>query len=104
GAVLREHPELKKHLDDELPGGSFGATALLAAVYQGNKEMVETLLSAGADIDARSHWWAGGFGVLDHDGPLVPFLISRGATVGVHAAARLGMLDRLEELLAKGPD
>jgi ankyrin repeat protein len=104
GAVLREHPELKKRLDDELPGGSFGATALLVAVYQGNKEMVEALLSAGADIDARSHWWAGSFGVLDHDGPLVPFLISRGATVDVHAAARLGMLDRLEELLAEDPD
>lgn len=102
--VLRKHPELKSRLDDELPGGHFGATALLMAVYRGNRAMVDALLSAGADIDARSHWWAGSFGVLDHDGPLVPHLISRGATVDVHAAARLGKMDRLEELLSGDPE
>jgi ankyrin repeat protein len=61
------------------------------------------LLRAGASINARSHWWAGGFGVLDSDHDLAPFLIERGAVVDAHAAARLGMLDRLEELLSSRP-
>ena len=46
----------------------------------------------GANINARTQWWAGGFGVLDlaplH---LTEYLISRGAHIDIHAAARLGM-------------
>jgi ankyrin repeat protein len=102
-AVLERHPELKSHLDDPLPDYAFGGTALLAAVHRGNRDMVDVLLRAGADINARSHWWAGSFGVLDHDGDLAPFLIERGATVDAHAAARLGMLDRLEALVSANP-
>ena len=57
-----------------------------------------------ADINARSHWWAGSFGVLDNDGGLAPYLIDRGARVDAYAAARLGMLDRLEALVKDNPD
>jgi ankyrin repeat protein len=102
--VLDRHPELKARLDDPLPDFGFGATALLGAVYRNNREMVEVLLRAGADINARSGWWAGSFGVLDHDGGLSQFLIERGATVDVHAAARLGMLARLEALIGENPE
>jgi ankyrin repeat protein len=101
--VLERHPELKSHLDDPLPGYAFGGTALVAAVHRGNCDMVDVLLRAGADINARSHWWAGSFGVLDHDGELAPFLIERGARVDVHAAARMGMLERLDELVSASP-
>ena len=98
--VLERHPDLHGKLDDALPGSAFGSTALLEAVDLRNRDMVDVLLHAGADINQRSHWWAGGFGVLDqHDRELADFLIDRGATVDVHAAARLGMLDRLRELL-----
>ena len=101
--VLDRFPELKGKLDEELVGGSFGKTPLLAAVYRGNREMVDALLEAGANINQRSHWWAGSFGVLDHDGDMADFLIARGATVDAHAAARLGRLDRLRELIATDP-
>jgi ankyrin repeat protein len=101
--VLTQHPELTARLDDPLPDYAFGGTALLAAVHRGNREMIDVLLRAGANINARSHWWAGSFGVLDHDGDLAPFLIERGAVVDVHAAARLGMLDRLHELVSANP-
>jgi ankyrin repeat protein len=101
--VLARHPELRSRLNDPLPGGAFGATALLAAVHHRNREMIEVLLRAGADINARSHWWAGSFGVLDADTELAPFLIDRGATVDVHAAARLGMTARVEELISADP-
>ena len=101
--ALQDHPELKARLDDPLPGFAFGATPLLAALPSGNREMIDLLLEAGADINQRSHWWAGSFGVLDEDHGLAPYLIERGARVDVHAAARLGMMDRLAELIAADP-
>jgi len=101
--VLAEHPGLKARLDEPLPGGEFGATALLTAAHQGNRELVDLLLDAGADINQRSHWWAGSFGVLDHDGPMVSYLIERGATVDAYAAARHGMMDRLQALVEADP-
>ena len=103
-AVLAAHPGLARQLDAPLvPDTAFGATPLLAAVTQGNREMVDVLLAAGADINARSHWWAGSFGVLDRDSDLVPYLIERGATVDVHAASRHGLLDRVRQLVAADP-
>jgi ankyrin repeat protein len=102
--LLAQHPALKEQLNDPLPGGAFGATPLLHAVQHGHRHMVEVLLDAGADINQRSHWWAGGFGVLDHDNAtLAPFLIERGAFVDAYAAARLGMIDRLRDLIAADP-
>ncbi|HKC46433.1 MAG TPA: hypothetical protein VKB63_02445, partial [Gemmatimonadales bacterium] len=98
-AVLERYPELKSRLNDTMPGLHFGATPLLAAVPFANREMIDALLDAGADINQKSHWWAGGFGVLDDDHGLAPFLIERGAAVDVHAAARLGMMDVLERLV-----
>jgi ankyrin repeat protein len=102
-AVLEQYPALKSRLDDPLPNGAFGGTALLAAVHQGNRAMVDVLLRDGADVNARSHWWAGSFGVLDDDHGLASFLIERGASVDAHAAARLGMMDRLDQLVSANP-
>jgi len=101
--VLGSHPELKSKLNDPMPGAPFGGTALIAAVQRTNREMIDVLLAAGADINGRSHWWAGGFGVLDDDRGLASFLIVRGARVDAHAASRLGMLDRLKELISANP-
>src|SRR6266705_709030 len=104
GDVLECYPELKPRLNEPAPDHPFGITALLAAVQRRNKEMIDVLLRAGADINARSHWWAGSFGVLDNDSGLASFLIERGAIVDVHAAARLGMMERLKELISGNPD
>jgi ankyrin repeat protein len=101
--VLAEHPELGARLNESMPGGSFGATPLLTAVHDGNRELAGLLLDAGADINQRSHWWAGGFGVLDHEGPMVPYLTERGARVDAYAAARHGMMDRLAALVEADP-
>ena len=69
-----------------------------------SEAMLEVLLEAGADINARSQWWAGGFGLLDSAEPeLAARAIQRGATVTIHAAARLGMIDKLKELIAADP-
>ncbi len=101
--VLERSPEVKARLNDPLPGFAFGATPLLAALPWGNREMLDLLLQAGADINQRSHWWAGSFGVLDDDRGLASFLIERGARVDIHAAARLGMMNTLAELLQGDP-
>ncbi|MBV9481588.1 MAG: ankyrin repeat domain-containing protein [Acidobacteria bacterium] len=102
--VLQEHPELKLRLDDPLPGFAFGGTALLQAVRGANRRAIDILLDAGADINQRSHWWAGGFGVLDDDRGLAPYLMERGARLDVHAAARLGMFEQLKGLVSANPD
>jgi ankyrin repeat protein len=102
-AILASSPELKAHLNEGDPDFHFGATPLLLALEKRNREMVDLLLAAGADINARSNWWAGSFGVLDSESGLEDFLIERGAFVDVHAAARLGRVDRLKELVEADP-
>ena len=103
--VLEEHPELKSGLNGGMSGYDFGMQPLLAAVQRSDRKTVDVLLRAGADINARSDWWAGGFGVLDEcSAEMAPFLIERGAVVDAHAAARLGMLEKLEELVAENPE
>jgi ankyrin repeat protein len=102
--LLRTHRELRLRLNDPIPGGDFGATALGPAVRRKNREMIDLLLRHGADVNARSHWWAGSFGALDLCDPeLAPFLIERGARVDAHSAARLGMLDELDALVGANP-
>ena len=102
--VLLRHPSLKSRIDEPLPNYSFDTPALVAAVQKGNRDIVDVLLNAGANINERTRWWAGSFGVLDCAGPkLADHLISRGATVDIHAAARLGMIDRVREHLTRDP-
>jgi ankyrin repeat protein len=102
--VLNRYPALKPRLNDPLPNHSFDTPPVVAAVYKNNRELIEVLLEAGADINARSRWWAGGFGVLDNSSAeLTPYLIERGATVDIHAAARLGMFDRVRNLVEAEP-
>jgi ankyrin repeat protein len=99
--LLKKHPELQARIDDPLPDYGFGQQALFAAVQRSDQATIDVLLGAGADIRKRTEWWAGGFGVLDDCDPsLVDFLIERGAVLDAHAAARLGMMAKLRELVA----
>ena len=103
-ALLDRYPELRAHINDPLPRYGFGVHALFAAVQRSDRATIDVLLEAGADVQKRTEWWAGGFGLLDDCEPeMVPFLTERGALVDAHAAARLGMLDRLRELLEADP-
>ena len=70
-----------------------------------NLPLLDVLLAYGADLNLKSTWWAGGFGLLEHDcspEEAAP-LIARGAVVDVFAAANLGMFDRLRELVERDP-
>jgi ankyrin repeat protein len=83
---------------------SFGATPLIHAIGTDDRGVVDLLLDLGADINQRSDWWAGSFGVLDSaSDDLSEHLLSRGATLTPHAAARLGKLDRLRAMLDENP-
>lgn len=107
--LLDRHPQVKQRINEPFPGASFGETPLLACLRLESRELIDVLLAAGADINQKSHWWAGGFGVLDAAADperpawLAPFLIERGAIVDMHAATRLAKLDRMKELVAADP-
>ena len=91
-------------LERPLPHDPFGATVITHPAKRGDLAMVDVLLRHGADINRRSDWWAGSFGVLDMCDPAIaPELIARGARVDVNAAARLGLLDTLVQLLDADP-
>jgi ankyrin repeat protein len=102
--LIQKHPELRLGINDPLPNYGFGTQALFAAVQRSDRATIDVLLEAGAEIRKRTDWWAGGFGVLDDCDPgLVEFLAERGAVVDAHAAARLGMMPKLRELVAADP-
>lgn len=99
-AAVREllacNPALKARID-ELIGG-FDSPAILCVR---SPAMLDVLLDAKANINAKSRWWAGGFGLLHSAEPkLAAHAIQRGAIVDVHAAPRLGMFEKLRELIA----
>ncbi len=99
--LLESHPELRAKINEPLPNYGFGQHALFAAVQRSDRATIDVLLDAGANIHKRTEWWAGGFGVLDDCDPgLVDFLVERGAVIDAHAAARLGMISKLTELVA----
>ena len=104
--VLAEHPGLKAHIDESMPGDSFGQTALLAAVERENRDMVDVLLRAGANINQKSHWWAGGFHALDNAWQtpwMASFLIGRGAVPEIHHVVRLEMIEEVRRMLSEDP-
>ena len=101
--VLESHPELKAHLNRPMHDYG-GGQALIAAVQRTDRKTIDVLLGAGADINIRSDWWSGGIGVLDECLPsLAAFLMERGAGLDAHSAARLGLLEKLEEMVTANP-
>jgi ankyrin repeat protein len=102
--VLGAHPELKAQLDSPLANYGSGMTPLLAAVQYTDGETIDVLLKAGAGINVRSHLWSGGLSVLDECAQeLAGFLMERGAILDAHSAARLGMFQELQPLVAADP-
>jgi hypothetical protein len=77
------------------------------AIHQAKKNLplVDVLLEYGADINARSTYAAGGFGILEFDLTLDQArpLIERGAKLTPWAAAGLGLPNELKSILAATP-
>ena len=69
-------------------------------VSKKNREMVEVLLKHGANINASSSWWAGGFGVLDGvDEETFDFLVGLGATPNIYSFSGQGRADEVKKCL-----
>ena len=99
--LLERHSDVRARINE--PRFDFDSPAIQQA--RGNLPLVDLLLKHGADINARSTWWAGGFGILESNLTLeqaVP-LISRGARVTPWAAAGLGLYEELKSILLANP-
>jgi ankyrin repeat protein len=98
--IIEDFPELKAKISE--PISHFDSPPI---VHVRSRAMLDVMLDAGADINAKSKWWAGGFGLLDQANPeLAAYAIERGARVTVHSAARLGMFAQLRELVEANPE
>ena len=109
-SLLADNEALLEFID--APWFAFDAPAIVFAASVVNRPLVEVLLDAGADINAKSSWWAGGTSALQHatgsmlgyNMELAAYLIERGATIDAHAAAGLDMIETLETLIRENPD
>jgi len=97
-AILADDPKLVSTRNE-------GGTALHFAAIANDRRMVDTLLAAGADLNARDDTyqmtpigWANEEGHVE----MVRYLYERGAEVDLHRAAAYGLLDRVKALV-KGP-
>ncbi len=98
--LLNRYPQLRALINE--PMGDFDSQPI---THVRSRDMLDVLLKAGADINVKSRWWAGGFGLLDCANPeLAAYAIKRGAELTVHAAARLGMLEKLKQLVTANPE
>ena len=86
--LLEEHAEVRAIVNE--PISYFNSRPVARATK--NLPLLDVLMAYGADLNLKSTWWAGGFGLLEHGfipEEAVP-LIERGAVVDVFAAAHLG--------------
>src|SRR5215212_9374041 len=80
--ILSQNPHLKSHINNPLL--PFDSPPILSVR---SRAMLDVLLDAGADINAKSRWWAGPFHILDTINPsLAPYAIERGAAISIHSA------------------
>jgi ankyrin repeat protein len=95
--LLQRHGEVRAVVN--APLGSFGTRPVAMAHH--NLAVIDVLLEYGADLNLKSEWWAGPFGLLEYD--VTPEqaapLMARGAVPDIFAAAHLGLGDRVRELV-----
>jgi ankyrin repeat protein len=98
--LLEAHPDIAARINEPL----FDFKQMAVHAAHRNLAVLDLLLAHGADINAKSAWEHGGFGILENVTPerAAP-LIARGATIDVWAAANLGMADRVKELIDADP-
>src|SRR5262245_15706278 len=99
--LLARHPEIKAMINEPVAEAFNSPPITLVR----SRAMLDVLLEAGADINAKSRWWAGGFGLLHSAAPeLARYAIERGAVVDAHAAARLGERGGLRQTVGAEPE
>jgi len=91
-AILHDNPDLL-NAPNRRPALALARSAATA----------EWLLARGADVDAVSKWWASGLGADCVAPEVARLLVERGTGLTPHAAAGLGLVDRLREMLTADP-
>lgn len=98
--LFERHGALRRMINE--PVFAFNAPAIVA--FANDPMMVEVLLEFGADPNARSSWWAGGFHPLHSaTGVAAGRLVAAGARIDACAAAHLDRPEVLRQLLAEDP-
>ena len=92
--ILERHPDVRALINE--PRFDFDSPAIHQA--RRTLALVDVLLRHGADINARSTWWAGGFGILESNLTLEQALplISRGARITPLGGRRAGIIRRTQ--------
>jgi hypothetical protein len=98
--LLRSHRDLVSKINEPM----FGFKSPAAHVARTNLDLLDVLLARGADLNARTSWEMGGFGVLEQVNPdeATP-PIARSTRIDVWAAANFGMMAELANSIAKDP-
>ncbi len=80
----------------------YGQPAIAAAT---SVEMAQLLMRHGADPVLAGRWWKPGFNVISRVQPQVGrWLVEQGAELSPHAAAGMGLTDKLQQMLDGDPD
>ena len=95
---LLSDPNIANQLD--LACFDFGMPPMAASR---SREMATLMLDHGASLERVSDWWAPGFWLQNVDTEVADFLVASGAQLTVHAAAGLGLVERLETMLENDP-
>jgi ankyrin repeat protein len=98
--LLQSHGDLVSGINEPM----FGFKSPAVHVARTNLDLLDLLLAHGADLNVRTSWEKGGFGVLEQVTPeqAAP-LVARGARIDIWAAANLGMKAELATLIAGDP-
>jgi ankyrin repeat protein len=98
--LLQSHGDLVSRINEPM----FGFKSPAVHVARTNLDLLDLLLAHGADLNVRTSWEKGGFGVLEQVTPeqAAP-LVARGARIDIWAAANLGMKAELATLIAGDP-
>jgi ankyrin repeat protein len=98
--LLTQHAEFRQLIN--APVMAFNSPPIVACAN--DVGMVDVLLEFGANPNAKSEWWAGGFHPLHSaTGTAAERLIAAGATIDACAAAHLDRRDELVRLIAADP-
>ena len=86
------------------PFFDFDSPALRYVSNDRSTDVLDVLLEFGADPNRKSGWWAGGFHPLyGASEASAEHLLKAGATIDACAAAHLGRVDVLEQLISEDP-
>lgn len=101
-ALLEAHADVRAAVNQPVPN-TFGARPV--SLVKKTLDALDVLLEYGADLNLKSDWKPGPFGLLEYNitAEEAAPLISRGAIVDIFAAAHLGMFDRVRELVEADP-